>query len=929
MRLCRLCKRLFSDDQVLCPDDKSSTIAAAIEPLPRALAERFPEREPLALGGTGTLYLIDRPGSIEDQLGPQLVLKVLAADLTEDPAERARHRRDLRKQQGLTHAQLPAVLEEGEVDGRVWFTREYVPATSLAVRLHQSGAFALDAAIGLIVQLCAALDGLHQLGLVHRDLKPGHVLLRAGQPLRLQLIDATLASPLVADNNARRGTPDYAAKEIIEGASHSARSDLYALGCLSYELIAGVPPFRRGTNGSTDTQATLAAQRSFEPKSLPDLVPPPVRSAISSMLSKDARRRPFSAQQVRRSIGPLLAPAKPAARSGSLSALQREAAALRLTGPTAKHLAPRSYPDATVELDVKDLDEAIQALEGQAKGEARAPGAAPKKTEAVDDDAPTIALQSPPPLAAPRSGVTETHSAERSGPVSSAGGTHPFPAVTAEDLDRLGSEPAREPLPARGDATKRTHVLSDATPEPSSGVDAAFDNDSEPRRRTRTGTKFGIPAVSHADGSTPVAATPAKSAITTAAEGGGLPATQEPQTNGTPATVAAATEVPQRTRTGTKFGIPAVGSQPADVASEPSAPASAPPEPPVRSRTGTKFGIPAVGFNPTEPGPALADGDDAPRRMRTGTKFGLGPVRAADVEAAALAAQLQSDSSPGDAPPALRQHGLQPAAGRRPRTRRTRYSSTPKALAESPRLLLWAAAGLAALIILLRVVLGPAERARSSSIVVQVPEAVAELPTRDRAIAEISEQALIGGDINQIARAPLAAPAEAQPAAAEAPSPESDDDELTGDSRSRVPTVSAVSVRGGLARAASSRAAAASGNAAPTDYKAQARELYKEGKYREAADAYQRATKQNTTDAAAYAGLGGSLMATGDIRKAIAAYQKAVRLEPEVSGFQAALGRAYLTKGDRARARAAYSKALQLDPNNQAARSGMASAKAR
>lgn len=323
-------------------------------------------------------------------------------------------------------------------------------------------------------------------------------------------------------------------------------------------------------------------------------------------------------------------------------------------------------------------------------------------------------------------------------------------------------------------------------------------------------------------------------------------------------------------------------------------------------------------------------GDDGPRRGRSGTKFGLGPVSDADVEAATLAAQLQREHAKAEAAPLLRHHGLQPSAARKPRARRTRYLATPKALAESPRLLLWAAGGLAALIILLRVVLGPAERSRSTSIVVHVPEATTELPTPHQVVAEISEQALIGGNITRVAPAPLAAaPARVQQqavVAAAAPEPEDDEED---DARKRVPTVSAVSVRGGLARAASSRSAAGSGVAAPPDLKAQARELYKEGKYREAADAYQRAAKHNTADAAAYAGLGGSLLATGDIRKAIVAYQKAVRLEPEVSGFQAALGRAYLQKGDRARARAAYSKALELDPNNQAARSGMASAKAR
>ena len=978
MRLCRLCKRLFFDDQVLCPDDKTSTVEAAAEPLPDELEKRFPEREPLARGGTGTLYLIDRPGSIEDQLGPQLVLKVLAADLTDDPADRARHRRDLRKQKGLIHPQLPAVLEEGEVDGRVWFTREYVPATSLAVRLHQSGAFALDAAINLIVQLSAALDGLHKLGLVHGDLKPGHVLLPAGQPLRLQLIDATLASPLVADNNARRGTPEYAAKEIIEGAASTARSDLYALGCLSYELIAGVSPFRHGSNGSTDTQATLTAQRNFEPKSLPDLVPPVVRSAIASMLSKDARRRPFSAQQVRRSVEPVLSPVKPAARSGSLSALQREAAALRLSAPTAKHRAPPSYPDATVELDVKDLDEAIQASEEQAKRGAQPASAAPKRAASVDDSAPTIALQSEHSSAASSSGVTATHNSEISGAVSSASGTNPYPPVSAQDLERLDHErPARRAIPERGDATQRTHVPSDAAPERASTVDAAFDaqpeQSAEPRRRTRTGTKFGIPAVrldaasgEQTTGSAsgeqlpdPSSVSPA-SPIRAAADSGAHTSFEaEQQTRG----ASPSAEGPRRTRTGTMFGIPAVGSNAAqpernalssDAASDKSASSvHEPAELPRLSRNGTKFGIPAVGFHSAEPASdsassaesAPAPADDGPLRARTGTKFGLGPVKDADVEAAALAAQLQRDhgrdhddvASPPlrQSHPPLREHGLQSPAAAASRARRPRYTTTPKGLAESPRLLLWASGGLAALIILLRLVLGPAERSRSSSIVVHVPEAATELPTPEQAIKEISEQGLIGGDISRVSLAPLAA-AEAQQAdparsqaGTEAPASEPDsDDELDADARSRVPTVSAVSVRGGLARATSNRQAAGSGSA-PLDFKAQGRELYKAGKYREAADAYQRATMNNPTDAAAYAGLGGSLLATGDVRKAIAAYQKAVQLQPEVSGFQAALGRAYLRKGDRARARAAYSKALELDPNNQAARSGMASAKAR
>lgn len=108
------------------------------------------------------------------------------------------------------------------------------------------------------------------------------------------------------------------------------------------------------------------------------------------------------------------------------------------------------------------------------------------------------------------------------------------------------------------------------------------------------------------------------------------------------------------------------------------------------------------------------------------------------------------------------------------------------------------------------------------------------------------------------------------------------------------------------------------------DYKGKAREYYSAGKYREAAEAYQRASQRAPSDAGAFAGLGASWLSAGEADRAIMAYQRAVQLKPDVSGFQAALGRAYLTKGDKGRAAAAYTKALALDPQNQAAKSGLA-----
>lgn len=873
MRVCRLCKRLFPSDKAICPDDATATFEATLEPLPEELRTRFPAPEPLALGATGTLYLVDRLGDVEAQLERKLVLKVLANELTQDASERARHRRDLRKQQALVHPQLPRVIEEGETEGRVWFTREYVPATSLAVRLHKHGAFEPEAALSMIVQLSAALDGLHQLGLVHRDLKPGHVLLRHAQNgaqgrVGLQLIDATFAAPLTADNPARRGTADYVAKEIVEGAAATVRSDLYALGCLSYELITGVSPFRGASaaaDGQPDTEATLAAQRGAEAKELPGNVPQAVRSVITSLLSKDAHRRPFSAQQVRRSIEPVLSPAKPAARSDARSALQREAAALRLTGPTAKPVTPRNTPDATVELDVEDLEEAVEAND-------REPIQARPKAEA-DDSAPTIALSAaqvtnlvPQPSAA-TSQITPTQPSDKSATFSSA---------SARENTTPGLAPDRSHAPNPSLAPQAAAPSTSApSPSDASAVgadDAAAD---EGPRRTRTGTKFGLGPVRPQD----IEAAAALAAQLSAADAASASAAQ----------------------------LSAADAEVAEVAQLSAAEAAAP--------------VP----------PAAASVDPAAQSME---RSAYPAVREAQ--------PAHAQSMERSAYPALRepQAEAQPAAASdAPVTRAKRYSTSPKSLTQSPHLLLWAAGGLVLLISGVRLAFGPAESMkRSPSVIVRVPEVATELPAPRQVFAELSEQALIGGDIERVKPAPLPTATRNQPAleqpqlqaaADSAETAEELDDDL--DSKS-IRTVSAGSVRGGLVRAASNRAAAESGRpeaSASVDFKAKGRELYQAGKYREAADAYQRATQHNTADAAAFAGLGGSLLATGDTRKAITAYQRAVHLEPAVSGFQAALGRAYLKKGDRARARAAYTKALKLDPKNQAARTGMANAKAR
>lgn len=402
MRACTLCKKLFAEDLEICPDDQSATVSLALDPLPEGLATRFPEAVPLASGATGTLYAVDGEAP--------LVLKVLSAELTSDPAVRGRYRRDLRKQLGIEHPNLSRVSEEGESEGRVFMLRQRVSGESLAQWLHRAGAgksgLTLPQVYEVIVQLASALDGLHRSGLVHRDLKTGHVLVRkdldGSGSRQLQLIDAAVAAPIFADRAEPRGTVDYLAPELIDGGTATFRSDLYALGCLGFQLLTGRAPFR----GATD-DATLAAHRNAQSAELPPGVPQTVRTLISSMLANDPRRRPFSAQQVRRALEPLLTSQTKAAHSGGRRMAHLPAVTLRMPAVTAKPrtpATPQTPYDVTVELDVEELDKAIQASDddtsatGSPDGSVdkivtpRSNSGAIKPAPEIDDDAPTIAL---------------------------------------------------------------------------------------------------------------------------------------------------------------------------------------------------------------------------------------------------------------------------------------------------------------------------------------------------------------------------------------------------------------------------------------------------------------------------------------------------------------------------------------------------------
>jgi serine/threonine protein kinase/Flp pilus assembly protein TadD len=417
MSACSHCHIILPTGATACPHDGGAPVTVELVPVPDEVAERFDRIEPYAHGRTGTSYR-----AVQRDTGFAGLLKVLPLGTAGDASERARLKRELRKQSKLVNDSLVRIVDGGEVGSVLWLFRDFAPGESLAARLRSEGPLPNTEALAVLAQIASGLDELHRAGLLHRDVKPAHVILEAreGKVPLARLIDAGIAARIETGQVLEpRGTPAYIAPEQIEGKLVSFRSDLYSLGCLFYEALTGKPPF-----AGDDMAALLKAHRETPPPSPPEQAPQQARSLMQLMLSKDPRGRPFSAQQVRRTLEPLLPESTPAARSAAAT-VAGTMSAPKASGPLPK---PGELPpvpgfareDSTRELDIQDLEPAterpdkteeldlamiasMRVTDGTAQSEAAESAAEPEEpptlqqasplaaNNVIDDDAPTLA----------------------------------------------------------------------------------------------------------------------------------------------------------------------------------------------------------------------------------------------------------------------------------------------------------------------------------------------------------------------------------------------------------------------------------------------------------------------------------------------------------------------------------------------------------
>jgi serine/threonine protein kinase len=251
----------------------------------------------LGRGGMGIVYRARHEGD-----GRTVALKVLRDELAADDAFRRRLAHEARAAAGIEHPNLAPVLEAGEADGRLYLAMRYVDGLSLAERLRAGGPLPPAEVVRLGTDACAGLDALHRRGIVHRDVKAGNILLAPDGTAVLG--DFGLAKhqawTLLTVTGQVLGTLGYMAPELIRGESATPVSDLYALGCVLYQCLAGTLPFagrsiqRMGMAHLEEAPGDPAAGRAD--------VPPAVSFTVRQLLAKDPVQRPPSATALRRML---------------------------------------------------------------------------------------------------------------------------------------------------------------------------------------------------------------------------------------------------------------------------------------------------------------------------------------------------------------------------------------------------------------------------------------------------------------------------------------------------------------------------------------------------------------------------------------------------------------------------------------------------
>jgi serine/threonine protein kinase len=260
---------------------------------------RYKVDELIGEGGMGKVYLCEHV-----EIGKRVALKVLHPSYSRMPDLVERFRREARAASKIGHPNIVDVTDSGSTpDGSVYFVMEYLEGVELGSVIEREGALDVARALRITGQICRALSAAHREGIIHRDLKPENIFLisRGGEADVVKVLDFGIAKTTEAEAARERrltspgmamGTPEYMAPEQAAGRPADARTDVYSLGAIMYEMVTGVPPYQ-GDN----FMEILTKKATLDPPppiSIRSELPQPVSDLVLAAMSRNPDSRPLS-----------------------------------------------------------------------------------------------------------------------------------------------------------------------------------------------------------------------------------------------------------------------------------------------------------------------------------------------------------------------------------------------------------------------------------------------------------------------------------------------------------------------------------------------------------------------------------------------------------------------------------------------------------
>ncbi len=332
------------------PDEaRSADGLRPADPLVGATVGSFKVIRALGRGGMGTVYLAEHP-----VIGSRVAIKFLHESMATSPELVTRFYDEARAVNRIGHENIVGIFDLSMLPpNRYYIVMEYLDGEALAALLRR-GAMGLDESVSILLQLCDALQCAHERGVVHRDLKPDNVfvLRRRGAPF-VKLLDFGIAKLRDAPAGAQTvagmivGTPEYMAPEQCENRPVDARTDVYALGVMAYQMLSGVLPF---TGSITQLLLAHVHETPRPPRSVNGLIPPALDDAILRAIAKRPEDRfpdmaAFAAAlQAARAPAPGPAAARPAPPAPAVGPGAARAPAATLRVQLAGETQPRTFP---------------------------------------------------------------------------------------------------------------------------------------------------------------------------------------------------------------------------------------------------------------------------------------------------------------------------------------------------------------------------------------------------------------------------------------------------------------------------------------------------------------------------------------------------------------------------------------------------------